>query len=1001
MKSTTNYFRNALLAAQYPVIEYKDKVFETISWEEISNGCLMEEKAIRFRDDVTIKEEDNEKPKKSVVIALKTVLTEYKDGGKINNDLEDLTSVFFLPAYLLQSGVLCVPDNQEPWIPREFLAPMVESLFVIGHADEFDDFLERTTERRVQIETWEAYLSYAIELYESVTKIKFFEDPFEKYKIRFDNKFYIFEYQKIDSVMNLLKAYNELQYDEEPKLYTKITQCSIEPSRKIQSSTKREKMIGHVGQMGGEYPLSPSQRESISCFQEIKDGEVLAVNGPPGTGKTTLLQSIVADMYVKKALKREMAPIVVATSTNNQAVTNIIESFGKINPIGIKNLEKRWVTGVHSFAVYFPSKGKETEAKRNNYQYTNVAGEAFVEEVESEDNRKNSQQVFDEAFIEYFGYKRNSLSEAVERIHAELLRVDKQRIQCIESMMELVKILGQKGIAEYLEDLSTQIEHNEKEINICREEMEGNKQKGKQLIERCNSWRKSYEELPWYIRLFKFITCFRRKIEAWSYEYMSFDELNFLNRGIRIDEIENTYHRKIQKNDECIQGIRRRIEMYEKEMKKCIDEKEEVHKKISSFVAVCSELVPYQVRVTKESLYKDIDIKKLNDQLDKVRYIEFWLAVHYYEALWLATQYGITDNQKGKTFAKVLDTMYHRIAMLSPCMVMTCYMLPKQFWAYNNNEKCHYNMHDYADLLIVDEAGQISVEIGAVTFAFARKAIVVGDERQIPPVWSVRKALDISMAIKNGVIEISEQYEKLEKMGLNCSQSSIMKIASLSSPYEKYGKGLFLSEHRRCYNEIIQYCNELVYGGNLEPLRGSFQNDDSNVISDLLLPMNHVQVDTAYSQRVGTSRQNKNEAEAIVEWISENFSVILERYQLRAEDKQLDFNSKLVLGIITPFKSQSTLIKRLINKRLPDYAADISVGTVHTFQGAERNVIIFSSVYGNQEGCFFINRNTNLMNVAVSRAKDAFVVIGDVGCLVGGSNSAAGLLKEFCQKSVF
>lgn len=152
MKSATNYFRNALLTAQYPVIEYKDKVFETITWAEISKGYLTPENAKRFWDDVAVNEEDNEKPKKSVVIALKTVLTEYEDGGKINNDLEDLTSVFFLPAYLLQSGVLCVQDNQEPWIPREFLAPMVESLFVIGHASEFDEFLERTAERRVQIE---------------------------------------------------------------------------------------------------------------------------------------------------------------------------------------------------------------------------------------------------------------------------------------------------------------------------------------------------------------------------------------------------------------------------------------------------------------------------------------------------------------------------------------------------------------------------------------------------------------------------------------------------------------------------------------------------------------------------------------------------------------------------------------------------------------------------------------------------------------------------------
>ena len=144
-------------------------------------------------------------------------------------------------------------------------------------------------------------------------------------------------------------------------------------------------------------------------------------------------------------------------------------------------------------------------------------------------------------------------------------------------MMELIKILGKKSIVEYLEDLSARIEHNKKEIIISREELEENKRKGKQFIERCNSWRKSYEALPWYVRLFKFIPCFRKRIEIWSYEYMSFDELDFLNRGMGIDEIENIYHRKILENDKYILGIRRRIEMHEAEMKKCIIEKEEIH----------------------------------------------------------------------------------------------------------------------------------------------------------------------------------------------------------------------------------------------------------------------------------------------------------------------------------------------------------------------------------------------------------------------------------------
>ena len=69
--------------------------------------------------------------------------------------------------------------------------------------------------------------------------------------------------------------------------------------------------------MGGKYGLSDSQRESMNNFNNLKDGEILAIKGPPGTGKTTLIQSIVANEYVKRALKGEEPPIIVAASTNN------------------------------------------------------------------------------------------------------------------------------------------------------------------------------------------------------------------------------------------------------------------------------------------------------------------------------------------------------------------------------------------------------------------------------------------------------------------------------------------------------------------------------------------------------------------------------------------------------------------------------------------------------------------------------------------------------------
>lgn len=442
--------------------------------------------------------------------------------------------------------------------------------------------------------------------------------------------------------------------------------------------------------------------------------------------------------------------------------------------------------------------------------------------------------------------------------------------------------------------------------------------------------------------------------------------------------------------------------MLDKE-KEVVEKQKGIQKQYDSYVILLDEIKTillecsvYKVTVSEHDFIHEFDIEKVNNALDKLRYAEFWLSVHYYEASWLQEDYPIKEYQKGKTFGDVLDKMYHRLAMLAPCMVMTCYKLPQLFYAYKN--KKHYYMYDYADLLIVDEAGQISPEIGMASFALAKKAVVVGDEYQIPPVWGNERALDIAIAIENNVIKDKEEFCELEENGLNCSQSSIMKIASLSCPFEKYGKGLFLSEHRRCYNEIVQYCNDLVYNGKLEPLRGYAEDDADNVLSEYLPPMGYKQVEVEYSQKSGGSRKNEEEAKAIVKWLRENYLSIIDKY--KKIEKEDEFNEKNIIGIITPFKQQSIMIKQYIRRYLPQFANNISVGTVHTFQGAERKIIIFSTVYGNQEGCYFINANKSLLNVAVSRAKDSFLIFGDRGCLSGGSTSAAGLLKKAINQEI-
>ena len=101
----------------------------------------------------------------------------------------------------------------------------------------------------------------------------------------------------------------------------------------------------------------------------------------------------------------------------------------------------------------------------------------------------------------------------------------------------------------------------------------------------------------------------------------------------------------------------------------------------------------------------------------------------------------------------------------------------------------------------------------------------------------------------------------------------------------------------------------------------------------------------------------------------------------------LEIEVKKIVGIITPFAAQKKLLKKVL-KQIKLEA--VETGTIHAFQGAERHVIIFSPVYTSlDKGIFFFDRGVNMLNVAVSRAKDSFIVVGDMDifnrgrCFVG------------------
>lgn len=1003
----TKYFKNALSAQKNPTIDFKtDKFVIEPNTLNVENGFLNQNATQELFASEEKNDQKKSKPKTTldVVIALKTFSTVFEGGSYKNDNAEqnELTSILFLPAVLERSGKLYIADHGKlPWIPREYLSPMMDAQISIGTEADYDTFLENSTGERKSIgEDWKKYFNYAKNMYYSVTK-NLYQNTFielDNQKIKLDNQYYIFKDDSVYATQNVLNLYTYLKNHPENKLYATITNLNPAPSRPPYGEDDMSQMMKHSGQMGGEYPLSPSQREAIHTFAELKEGEVLAVSGPPGTGKTTLLQSVVATMLVEHALQEKRPPIIVAASTNNQAVTNIVSSFEKINAVGIRNLEKRWVYGVKNFATYFPSKTKKEEAIKKDYQWTNNLGGNFFQNVESEENRTESKALFIQEFNALFHsqYSTQDLSSAKAFLAEELKNMDNNRRALLSNTENLKQEITAKNkecntYSKYITTLDSEIAGLQSTISDCQKRITDLENDKKYFLTRMKEWSSSYDSLPIFLKLLSFLPFCKRKLLTWFTSFQQERELKILKDYMPIEKIQETYRELINTKERTIVEAKSLCENTKTELQSKKEEKLTIQTKYHKLLELFETFKTYDIFTDPkeyEVALDQLEVKKLNNLFDcKIRYIEFWLAVHYYEAVWLSEDLNREDAMTDSPTKKSLTILFERIAMLSPCMVMTFFMLPKQFFFYAN--KLNHYMLNYVDLLIVDEAGQTSPEVAAASFSLAKKAIVVGDEKQIPPVWGTDKALDISMAIENRVIHTKDDFKLLEENGLNCSHSSIMKVAAMSCIYDKFEKGLFLSEHRRCYDEIIQYCNVLVYKDRLDKMRGSFGNDDNNPLIGYLPPMGHKQITVANSQQAGTSRKNQEEAEQIIIWLEKNYPILLKKYKKTNPDE--------ILGIITPFKAQATLIKKELNKNknLSEYQKNISIGTVHSFQGAEYKVIIFSSVYGNQDGCFFINQHDSLMNVAVSRAKDSFLVFGDSGCLVeGGNKPVAPLLKK-------
>lgn len=1047
IKRITCYFREAIKAKECDAIDLKQQDdFWIVEPEEYRQG-LLNPLVTRQIFDLKYKKPPGRKGKRpeclDVILIPKTIRkVSDEEGIEIDRGFKDLTGLFFIPARLGEDGNLSFHTNCKklPWIPRELLHPMVEPQLCIGDSRAYNDYLERTLGQLLLLDSWPAYRTYAETFYEEITRSDFQADtltigetepekttpqktkdisrpasagkpedtpsadcpvaagqPTDRSRtltVSLNPDIYICLDPTVQASGAILNLYAELA--DQPiatPLYETFLSGASSLSPLVPNDSV-EKMKEHAGQMNGKHPLSPSQREALHHFLEMKDGDILAVSGPPGTGKTTLLQSIVATQVVGHALRQEKAPLIVASSTNNQAITNIIDSFGAIQPAGPHHLEKRWICGVDSFATYFPSIHKIQQASNKGYQCTSCNADYFAEQIDAEENLQQSATEMLANCSLYFRTPFDQIAACKQALHDKLTGVHKARIALLSLFDEIACLTGGRSLADYFHELDRSIRHQEHTLRQAEATIADAEGQALADKERVKEWEALYAALPWYLRTFSFLPSSQKKIYTRFRLEKQPDETVFLDGDLSLDAIRERYSFRIQERYRQIDRAKQDMQACRKAIRRLQEKKQQAE----ALQTACLHQTDL-LRQHHDSLFlhgkkteakeenqagnpsavwerfiEQTDRAALNDWLDPTaRYIEFWLAVHYYECRWIEKEDMPVGSQRGKSFENTLRNFYHRLALVTPCQVMTFFMLPKNFKAYNGNTKKTFHLYNEIDLLIVDEAGQVSPEIAAASFALARKAVVVGDENQLPPVWGVPRAVDIAIAMQYGLIEGKDAFGCLSESGINCSESSVMKVAKQACQYQKEPvRGLFLSEHRRCYDEIIQFCNELLYKQRLVPLRGKGRNDPTYPLRPLP-HTGHVDIPTRQSQPAGLSRCNETEAREIARWIRLNYPLLYTAYK----NREAKIRPDEILAIVTPFKAQVRTLMAALKKELPlEVVRNIAVGTVHTFQGAERKVVLLSTVYGAREGGYFFEQNPNLINVAVSRAKDCFLVFG-------------------------
>jgi DNA replication ATP-dependent helicase Dna2 len=286
------------------------------------------------------------------------------------------------------------------------------------------------------------------------------------------------------------------------------------------------------------------------------------------------------------------------------------------------------------------------------------------------------------------------------------------------------------------------------------------------------------------------------------------------------------------------------------------------------------------------------------------------------------------------------------------------------------------------DVAIIDEAGQLTVPAILGALCLAKRFILVGDEKQLPPLVLSKEAAEAGLAnsLFSFLKSLDEKYMQDHPLAISAcvllrTQYRMNKwIANFSSTvfYDKQ-----LVAHKSIANRILVYAQKK--GDALQALATPARQNQAIIKAlEPRYPLVFLNVhDELSEQAVVEDKQSHAEARVVRDIVANLLARGIEMQDI---------------GIIAPYRAQVATIRHHLFSPYPisDWPglpsnASISVDTVDRFQGSERLIIIMSFATRRELSVesqrYTFLTNPNRLNVALTRAQCKLILVGCVPVL--------------------